>query len=398
MGKVLAAAAALVLLFAGVAEGASKPSGKLRSAALESVLRLHDLPPGYVLAYGSDCSAFEPSGLPVLGAYDSWIAEARPEGCEFGYERLFRVPGSGPAPLLVKGETINTPSDEAAAKGFVILSRLIFRLTSWRRVGPVSLGPTGPTATLYHFKEGFPVGRRPVSVLVWRHGTLLAALEAGGLTPPENDTAALLYAQAQQRRLESPSPYSEAERDDTEVELDDPNLKIPTYWLGRTFEPGHGFGAAELQTATVIRKGGLPGAKLELRYDGFNLEIWTQRSWERFQRSILGKINHPPCTRTVSFQWEQGHAVISAGYRRRTFDQGCPDYPPTRYWAVAHVGAVVIGVNQTTCRCLSPGFGPYSESLRGMKTILRGLRLRPKPTYDTESAASVAMRRFSRTR
>jgi len=379
MGKALGLAAVLILLIAPTAEAASKPSGKLRAGALETVLRLHDLPPGYVIAYGSDCTAFEPSGLRALSAYDRWVVENRPEGCEYGYERRFQVPGSEPTPLLVKGETINTPSDRASAQGFAILSRLVSRLTDWRRVGPISLGPTGPTATLYHFKEGFPVGRRPVSVLVWRHGKLFAALEAGGLTPTANDSAALRYAQVQQRRLESPSPYTEAERDDTEVELDDPSLKVPVYWLGPDFNGG--LGGAELQTVDVIDEDGLPGVKLELRYDGFNLETWTRESWKRFQDSFFRKINRPPCTRTFAFEWEQGHATISAGYRRRTFDKGCPDFPPTRYWAAAQIGGVVVGVNQTTCRCLSPGSGPYSESLRGMKAILRGLALRPKPDY-----------------
>jgi hypothetical protein len=396
MVKALSLAIALILLAAPAAGAASKPSAKLRAGAEETVLRLHDLPPGYRVSGDSGCVAFGPTGFRKLRTYDRWAIENRPEGCEFEYERRFRVPGDAPAPPRVKGETINTPSDKAAEKGFPILFRLILRLTNWESRGTVSLGPAGPTANLFH-TDDFDAGNSPGSLLIWRQGKLLAALEAGGLKTEDNDSAALYYAQIQQRRLEFPAPYTEAERDDTEVMLDDPGLKLPVYWLGRTFEP-EGGPSAELQTATVVERGGLPGAKLELRYDGFNLETWTRPSWRLFQDSILGKLNRPPCTRTYAFEWEQGHAIISAGYRRRTFDEGCPDYPPTRYWAVAHVGGVVIGVNQTTCRCLSPGFGPFSESLRGMKTVLRGLTLRPKPTYDTESASSVAMRRLTRTR
>ncbi len=345
------------------------------------MLRLHDLPPGYVIAGESGCEALEPPGLRTLGALDRWIVENRPVGCDFGYERRFRAPGTEWEPVWVNAGTINTPSEKAAAKGFGIFFRLLPHFTDWRRRGPISLGPARPTATLFHLKEGFEVGRRPASLLLWRHGDLLAALEANGLMTQGNDGAALYYAQIQQQHLESPSPYTEAERDDTEVELDDPNLQVPVYWLGRMFEPGNGFPATELETATVVEKGGLPGAKLELRYGGFNLETWTRESWKRFQGSILGKLNRPRCTRTTAFEWEQGHAVISAGYRRRTFEAGCPDYLPTRYWAVAHVGGVVIGVNQTTCRCVSPGSGLYSESLQGMKAVVRGLQLRPKPVY-----------------
>jgi hypothetical protein len=380
MGKALGLAVALVLLATPAPGAASKPSGKLRAGAEEAVLRLHDLPPGYRVSGNSGCVAFHPTGFRSFRAYDRWVIEDRPEGCEFEYERRFRVPGDAPAPPRVRGETINTPSDEAAAKGFRILFRLITRLTKWKSRGTVSLEPAGPTANLFHV-DGFDAGNSPGSLLIWRQGKLLAAVEAGGLATGNDDRAALHYAQIQQRRLEFPSPYTEAERDDTEVMLDDPGLKLPVYWLGRMFEPENSTSTAELQTATVIERDGLPGSKLELRYDGFNLETWTRRSWRLFQDSILGKLNRPPCTRTYAFEWEQGHANISVGYRRRTFDEGCPDYPPTRYWAVAHVGGVVIGVNQTTCRCLSPGFGPFSESLRGMKTVLRGLTLRPKPTY-----------------
>ncbi len=394
MGKALGLAIALVLLAAPAAGAASKPSGKLRGGAEETVLRLHDLPPGYRVSDVSRCVAFHPTGFQGLRTYDRWVTANQPEGCEFAYERLFRVPGDAPAPPWVKGEITNTPSDKAAAQGFRIFFRLILRFTKWESRGTVSLGPGGPTANLFHADAG----NGPGSVLIWRQGKLLAFLEASGLATEGDDSAALYYAQIQQRRLESPSPYTEAERDDTEVILDDPGLKLPVYWLGRTFEPAGSPATAELQTATVDEGGDLSDAKLELRYDGFNLETWTRRSWRLFQDSILGKLNRPPCTRTYAFEWEQGHATISAGYRSRTFDRGCPDHPPTRYWAVAHVGGVVIGVNQTTCRCSSPGFGPFSESLRGMKTVLRGLILRPKPTYDTESASSVTMRRLTRTR
>jgi hypothetical protein len=368
-------------LAAPVARAAPGPNGKLLAGSEETVLRLHDLPPGYVIEGESDCEAWELTEVAAFKALDRWISENWPEGCRFQYERRFAVPGYGPTPFRVIGQTVNTPSPRAAAEGVETLSRLISRVTKARRRGTISIGAGGPTATVFHFRGRFGGDPEPVSSLLWHHGKLLAVIEVSGMTFQENDAAALHYAQIQQRRLEAPSPYTEAERDDTEVELDHPGLQVPVYWLGRAFDPGKGWGAAELQTANVVGEDGLPGVKVILRYDGFNIETWTRQGWERFQGSYLGKVNRPPCTRTTAFEWEHGHAVISAGYRRRTFDEGCPSFPPTRYWAVAHVGGVVIGVNQTTCRCLSPGSGPYSSTLRGMKTILRGLTLRPKTTY-----------------
>lgn len=369
------------LLVAPAAGAASGPSGKLLAGAEETVLRLHDLPPGYAIEGDSGCEAWGPAEVATFKALYRWVVENRPEGCRFVYERRFPVSGHGPTPFRVVGQTVNTPSTKAAAEGVETFLRLVPRVTKARGRGTVSIGPSGPTATVFHFHASFGGHSQPISSLLWHHGKLLAVIEVSGMTPQENDAAALHHAQIQQRRLESPSPYTEAERDDTEVELDHPRLRVPVYWLGRVFDPGKGWPAAELQTANVVEEDDLPGVGIILRYDGFNVETWTRQSWKRFQGSFLGRLNRPRCTRTTAFEWDHGHAVISAGYRRRSFDEGCPSFPPTRYWAVAHIGGVVVGVNQTTCRCLSPGFGTYSSSPRGMKTVLRGLTPRPKQGY-----------------
>jgi len=367
------------LLAAPVAEAASGPSGKLAAGAEETVLRLHDLPPGYAIEGDSGCEAFEPTGL--LESLDRWIVENRPEGCKFEYERRFRVPGYGPAPLRVVAESIGTPSARAAAKGIGVVSRLIHKFVKVRLRKAVSIGPGGATATLYRYRQRFVEDPETTTLILWQHGNTIAALTVGGMTPQNDDRAALHYARIQQGRLEAPSPYTEAERDDTEVELDDPSLKVPVYWVGRVFHPGRGWPTEELRIAKAGEDSGLPGVELILRYDGFDLETWTRQSWTRFRDSFRGSLSRRRCARTTAFEWEGGHALISAGYARRRFPDGCPSFPPTRYRALAHIGGVVIGVNQTTCRCLSPGSGLNDSSLAGMKAILRGLTLRPKPAY-----------------
>lgn len=375
MGLWVAALVAITLLAPSPA-GASR-AGELILEAEETVLRLHDLPSGYEIGYDDGCEMFKPSDLEKLQALDRWVVKYQPAWCKFPYERRFRAPSTAPTPPDLTAETISVPSVKGAADGLAIFHRLLQRFGRWQSEGAISIGAGGPVASLYHLNAK---GRQS-SLVLWQNNKLLSAIEVSGDVAESSDEVALYYAEIQQRRIESPSPYTEAERDDTEVELDDPNLKLPVYWLGHTFEPGNGLPSTELQTATVSEEQGLPGSKVELRYDGFNLETWTRRGWKLVQDSVFRKLNHPRCTRTYAFKWERGHAIISAGYRRRTFDAGCPDFPPNRFWAAAHISGVVIGVNQTTCRCLSPGFGPYSESLQGMKAILRGLTLRPKPNY-----------------
>jgi hypothetical protein len=339
------------------------------------VLRLHDLPPCYVIS-DSSCETWSPAEED-RGPLDRWILKYWPEGCDFTYEQLFQVPSLSPSPPVAVTQVTNTPSEPSAEIGFGLILR---ELTDEADPevddgGTISIGPAGPVAHIVRVRFRSNFG----TAIFWRQGRLIAGVASHGMKPAENDQAALHLAQIQQGRIEAPSPYTEAERDDTEVELDNPSLEVPVYWLGREFSGG-GPGA-ELETARVTEGRALPGAKIELRYDTFNLETWTRQGWKRFQSSFFRKINHPRCTRTVAFEWGQGHAVISAGYRRRTFEKGCPDFPPTRYWAAAHIGGVVVGVNQTTCRCLSPGSGFYSESLSGIKTLLRSLTLRPKPVY-----------------
>jgi hypothetical protein len=143
---------------------------------------------------------------------------------------------------------------------------------------------------------------------------------------------------------------------------------------------------------------GPPGTRFRLDYEGFALYTWTRQSWKRFQRSALGELNRKGrCARTTEVELERGRAVIYADCGAR--HQGaCPHHPPDRNWAIARISDMVIGVNLAICTlCLDSGEGPYN-SLRGMKAIVRALEVRPKPTYDTESASSVAMRRLTRTR
>jgi hypothetical protein len=389
MARAFALATALVLLAAPTAGAATKPTGDLVSGSEETVLRLHDLPPGYQVGANDSCGPVRPPEMAsknrLIRRYAKWIVEHRPAVCGYEYEQVFEVLGWGPAPPQVTAATVNTPSEEASVSGFQLLTALLARFD--KNDGTVPIPPSGVPARLFRgetvLDEGRDEGRiRPGSFLFWRHGKLIGVVGAAGLNPRRNDRAALHLAQIQQRRMEAPTPYTEAERDDTEVWLDDPGLKFPVYWVGRRFAPGQGLPAADLLNAFSTERGGFPGAKLRLYYiGGFSLDTWTRQSWKQFQHSPFGKRKlNGPCARTTEVELERGRAVVYAGYRLRR--QGaCPRRPPDRHWAIAHIDDVVIGVNLDICPfCFDRGVGRYN-SLRGMKAIVRGLQERPKPVY-----------------
>ncbi|HEX6781910.1 MAG TPA: hypothetical protein VF125_07755 [Solirubrobacterales bacterium] len=389
MGKALGLAVALVLLFAPPATAFNEPSGELVAGSEETVLRLHDLPPGYQVSDDSGCGALGPAIEGELSEgrfaerYSKWVLEYRPEGCELEYEQIFEVPGLKPAPPLVKAGTVNTPSEAAADSGFGLFMTLVNHYNGGRYRKTVSISPSGFEALLFRSNNELVAGliHKRATILFWHHGNLLATVEAAGENPRSNDLAALHFAQIQQERLERPSPYTEAERDDTEVWLDNPALKFPVYWVGNPFQAGGG-PAVALEEA-FAGTDGPPGQKFELDYEllepnGFTIGGWTRRGWKRFQRSGVGKANRTArCTRTTEVKLERGRAVIYGAYdeRRRV---PCPRRSPDGYYAIAHIGRMVIGINLGNCLSCLPGSGVgFYSSLHGMKALVRALHVRP---------------------
>ncbi len=376
------AGAFLLLLSAATASALDEPSGKLVAGAEETVLRLHDLPPGYLVDDDSICGSSSP-GEGAASRIDRWAARHRPAGCYYEYERVFEIPGAAPAPApaLVVAQTLNTPSEAAAVRGFALYNGLLTRGDGNDR-GRVALSPNGPSARLIRHAGARVKGQkiRPGSFLFWRHGKLIAVVHVVGLNPRGNDRVALQLAQVQQRRLEAPTPYTEAERDDTEVALDDPGLKFPIYWVGSDFDPGAGLPTASLAEASA-GQAGPPGEKVALWYEGFDIAAWTRQGWRRFQHSALGKANRTaPCTRMTEVELDGGRATVYAAYG--SGPRACLSRPPHRYYAIVRIGQMVLGVNLALCANCLPGYGssPYN-SLRAMKAILHALTLRPKPVY-----------------
>lgn len=386
MARALGLAVALLLVAAPAASAITEPTGELVAGSEETALRLHDLPPGYRLGDDGGCGPSIPGGEEgepkgrLQKRLLRWTVRYWPEGCTYQYEQIFEVPGLGPAPPLVEVETLNTPSEAAAVTGFRLINALVESYQPEADHGTVEISP-GVEARVLR-SSNFNVagkGNRPGTVLLWHSGKLISYLEVAGQSPRRNTRAALHFAQIQQGRIEHPSPYTEAERDDTEVFLDNPALKFPVYWVGNPAE-GEKVPAGELEYAFAGTPG-LPGIKFELEYEEFGIVGWTQRSWKRFQSTVLGRLNlKRACVHETEVELASGRGVVYAGYGRR-HPRPCPLSPPDDYWAIAHLGRMVIGVNLTLCTgCLRPGSGP-DNSLAGMEALLSALKARPKPVY-----------------
>jgi hypothetical protein len=374
--RALLLCAALALVAAAPAVGAIRgPSGDLVSAAEETTVRLHDLPAGYRIGDDSGCGPWGPEGASAKVV--KFIEKYWPEGCTFQYERLFQVPGPETAPL-VESESTAFPDAQSAQQGFELLTQGGKGREGKPKevVAPPALGES---ARFFHsddvLVEGKP--RRPGSILVWRQGTLVSVLLVAGRAPAANDRIALRLGQLQQAHIETPTPYTEAEQDDTEVALDNPALGVPVYWLGPSFAPGHGLPAAKLEE--VLVPPGPPGEKVALWYEGLTVDAWTRASWKRLQHSTLGPLNRKRrCTTVTRVPLAGGHADVFAAYDKDY--RRCPRRAPDRYFAIAHLGSMLIGVNLALCTKCLPGGGPY-DSPAGMKAAVRALRLRPEPAY-----------------
>lgn len=398
MARALGLAVALLLLLAPSANAFTEPSGDLVAGGEETALRLHDLPPGYQVGDDSGCGPWFPfgEGAEAEGRlerrFQKWVIKHWPEGCYYQYEQIFKVPGLGPAPPLVETEALNTPSEATAAEGFDLYNALLNRSPEGRDRKTVTIGPSGVQAGLIRSRDAAVKGHKGEarSFLIWRHGRLISFLQASGLDPRRNDRAAIYFAAIQQRRLEAPTPYTEAEQDDSEVWLDDPGLKFPVYWVGNPFQasgPPVPLESAYAATEALAGRGGPPGQKFKLDYsplesNGFDIGGWTRNGWKRFQRSGLGETNRAArCTRTTEVELARGRAVIFGAYDGKDL-RPCPRRAPDRYYAIARIGRMVIGVNLGYCLSCGPGYdtGVYN-TLRGMKAIVRALHVRPKPVY-----------------
>jgi hypothetical protein len=393
---VVVIAAAMSIAALGTRHSSSEAARSPSDLAERLVLRLHDLPVGYRLLEGAaefpfsgiDCHSIEPANpQPHLAAF---LDRYSPAGCLGVYLRLFRIPGSGPSPLVTGTGAFSTQSVEEAEAGLAISPELISHVTLDEPPEEVSSPTTiGEASRLFHWDHPglFGAGDRFNSFLVWRSGDVVAAVfVAGGTSSSASDRNAFELARLQQRHIETPTPYTQAERDGREVALEDPALDVPVYWLGRRLAPRRGLRQLLLVNAAsttgraprVPRVNILYSDRFNLNHaEGVNLNLWSSRQWKQLM-ARRGKLPASlPCENATAgrVSLPHGRAVIYSG--SEASGGKCPRHGDPSYAARVYLGRVVLTAETMSicASCAGPGSGGY-DSLAGMRAIVRSLARR----------------------
>jgi hypothetical protein len=391
--------AALALGLALHAEAAPRHYKAPRIDQTRLILRLTDLPLGFV-NYASweggepgdpYCSRLSnPPGTPPKLA--EFVAEFHPRGCIATYGRSFTPPGEPPTPELVGTGAMALGSSEAASRGWAAAPILLSALSQGRVPGRVgTTTKVGDATRLFHTRKVpylFRAAGRAGSFLVWRSGKTLAVVMVIGDSFAQNDAFAAELAQRQQAHILKPTPYTQSERFDGEVGLEDPAIDIPVYWLGRNFKPGGGLPPNRLyasgysgeplpETTRGIKEA--PGAPLVVDYANIWLGTWTPATWGVFANSKTAHIvTSWKCTKTRTVALTEGSATVFGGYNRNF--KRCPHRAPDVFTAWVDIGGVTVVVNAPPAPDFIETVNPYG-SFKGMEAIVRALHLRPRPTY-----------------
>jgi len=387
---VLAALALLSLVAVAVARGTAPNQA-------EMVLRLTDLPPGYMnqtLVEGLEDEPYcarltDPEDTPPKLA--RFVRRYHPKGCVGVYYSRYTVPGQEFAPSVVGTGVLALDSKRAADAGWSVVPVLLGRLLRDKVPREVPAPEEiGRATRLFHSKEPRRENGSTASFLAWRSGNTIANVLVVAASFAEGDRIAAELARRQQAHILEPSRYTGAERFDGDVPLDDPALDVPVYWLGLNFKPGHGLPSNQFFDAFApepyARTGessiGLeeaPGSVLGLRYENFHIDSWSAATWPLYLEAKVSRlVTAWHCTeeRTIALP-SGGSATIYGGYRRNY--KRCPDKAPSAFTAWAEIGGMHIVVNSPWSQD-SILHTPY-DTFAGMEAIVRGLTLRPKPVY-----------------
>lgn len=225
------------------------------------------------------------------------------------------------------------------------------------------------------------------AAVAWRSGRVLSFVTVGNLLDEGGVALALRFAERQQERVVNPTPLRPRDNDDRDLALDAPDLGLDVHWLGRSFKP-KGLPRRNLSYASTPSQSSPccpePAARIEYGArvrDSIHLEIWRPADWKRAAASAFGeRLWNDRSAKRVRLRLSGRRVVIVSR------PAGCP--PPLasrspRFEGGRAHGAIVrypdtvvtIRIADGSPPCSPRNLGPY-DSLRGVRAIARGLRLR----------------------
>jgi hypothetical protein len=390
---VLAVLTVAVMALAGTAAAAEPeffdigPTTPAEELASRSLLRLPDMPAGFVLEEEDFCGeprdkseyygvVEQEEHLPPT-PQEAFIKKSGSVFCIVGFERLYRAAGTGATPLQLSSFAFTTPSAADAAEGLALGPELIEETLFTEGFDDGVAPPVGEEARQYD--TVLPGSRRFEGkagvLLIWRQGRMIAGVFAVGATPGVSARAAATYAARQQSYVLSPRPYLPGESEDRRTFLDNPTIDVPIYWLGPRF---HGKGGNPTWFDGAFTSEGwlspMPFRQLSVLYFNFlKLDTWTRSGWAKFTRTKAGRLWWTwHCTRTRTVKLPHGHAVIYGSYRRD--ESACPSWKPKHFSAHVFLPGVVIAIGEPRYKgSLGEGDGTFG-SWQGLESVVRGLR------------------------
>jgi hypothetical protein len=387
----------LTLVFGSALSMAAEPPGPAELRAQESVLRLTELPTGYVLSGRHFCSAQRPGeeagGIVVEAGgpkapptpYEMFLAHNATSSCLYAYERLYGPPG----PAVVFSFALRTPSVAAATEvladpqlGEELATDVMGNAVSEEGFRPAGSPPALGEASLRFRTNRFSwEGQTPMAgtVVLWHQGRLVGGIIAGGAKPAVNDAAADRDGALQQKLMEAPRPYEEAESEDIPTFLDNPNLGVPVYWLGKEYKPGNGVAYSFVRADDHKRlTHQWVGRRMSIEYSNvLFLDSWTPAGWRRFSHTGLARgQTDPRCGRSRTLKLPEGHAVIYTADRiHRKGDPTCPGVQLGSASARVFLPGVVVALGVSLCHgCEDDELGPQFNSVAEVAKLVRSLR------------------------
>ena len=366
--------------------GSSEASGEAdfkRSEVRSLVLAPEDLGRGYTYGDDSFCGGFSPESMSE--EFTDFVRETDPEGCGMEMYYAWRnANATGPARAVESGAVVFDTADDARG-ALKLREELVQFVTGQFPRDFTDADDFGHDAVTFE-NGGFDV---PLGAgVLWRNGNMVAIVFAGGpgLDAEKARKTAESLARKQQALIERPEPPPPTTTtDDRELELDNPSLEIPVYWLGTEFDPPGSLPRLELYKGRSYPGAGRSelGFNADLDYErGVTLNLWKPEAWEKAKSGLPGRLVWSDgCTRATKVHLPRGRAVLYAGYAKPS-NPPCPSAKPNIFLAHVFLPGVVVRVNPVLC--LYPcserppsARDPYN-SRAGIEAVVRGLRLRPR--------------------